>query len=118
MDLMPTIVEVTNAEYPQLFNGQDIHPMEGVSLLSSFKGGTQEERTIGFEHQFARGLRKGNWKIAWGKRMPEESAWELYDLSKDRTEQNNLAKSHPEITETLAAEWMDWAERLGVKVSQ
>jgi arylsulfatase len=117
MDLMPTIVEATSSEYPKRFSGQSIQPMEGVSLLSSFRGEAQEQRAIGFEHQFARGFRKGNWKIAWGKKMPEEATWELYDLSKDRTEQNNLAKSHPEITEALAAEWIDWAARLGVQIS-
>lgn len=118
MDLMPTIAAACGARYPSRYNGSDIQPMEGVSLLDSFKGQPLDARTIGFEHQFARALRKGDWKIAWGKRMPEEPAWELYDLSTDRTEQYDLASSRPELVESLAAEWMDWAKRIGVKVTR
>lgn len=118
MDLMPTILEATGASYPKRYNGSDIQPLEGVSLIGNFAGESLAERSIGFEHQFARAWRKGDWKIAWGKRMPDEPAWELYDLSKDRTEQNDLAKAHPERVRALAAEWMSWAERIGVKIEQ
>ncbi|MGY8693290.1 MAG: sulfatase-like hydrolase/transferase, partial [Verrucomicrobiia bacterium] len=44
MDLMPTIVEATDSEYPKRFNGQTIQPMEGESLISSFRGEAQQER--------------------------------------------------------------------------
>ncbi|MBT5166985.1 MAG: arylsulfatase [Opitutales bacterium] len=117
MDLMPTILEATGSTYPSHYKSNAVQPMEGVSLLSSFNGKDLGERTIGFEHQFARGWRKGNWKITWGKRMPEEAEWELYDLSVDRIEQNNLAQSYPEMTRALAFEWANWAERLGVQVN-
>jgi arylsulfatase len=117
MDLMPTILEATGSTYPSHYKNNAVQPMEGVSLLSSFNGKDLGERTIGFEHQFARGWRKGNWKITWGKRMPEEAEWELYDLSVDRIEQNNLAQSYPEMTRALAVEWANWAERLGVQVN-
>ena len=117
MDLMPTIVEATRATYPKRYMGQAIQPMEGVSLVGNLKGEALMERSIGFEHRFARAWRKGDWKIAWGKRMPEEAEWELYNLAVDRTERNNLANSHPERVAALAAEWMEWAHRIGVKVT-
>ena len=52
-------------------------------------------------------LRVGDWKIvAAGK----ESPWELYDLSKDRGESNNLADQYPEKVSALAAVWDQHSE--------
>ena len=35
---MATVVDVTGAKYPTEFNGHEIQPMEGVSLLPAFAG--------------------------------------------------------------------------------
>lgn len=35
---------------------------------------------------------------------------ELYDLEKDREEQNNIASQHPEIVKTMRAELLNWQE--------
>ena len=35
----------------------------------------------------------------------KDSPWELYDLSKDRSESRNLARKHPEKLQELAARW-------------
>ena len=40
--------------------------------------------------------------------------WELYDMTADRVERNDLAASRPDIVKTLAAEWDAWAERANV----
>ncbi len=45
------------------------------------------------------GLRKGKWKIA---RTRNNQPWELYDLSNDIGETNNLAAKHPELLKQLA----------------
>jgi arylsulfatase len=48
-------------------------------------------------------------------RAGRQSAWELYDLSKDRTEEHDLATAQPEKAKDLAARWETWAERAHVK---
>ena len=46
----------------------------------------------------------GDWKLVrFGK-----ARWELYDLEKDRTELNNLAKKHPEKVQHMAVLWEKW----------
>lgn len=114
MDIMPTLCEATGAEYPSEFHGRTIQPAEGVSLLPALRGDTIPERPLAFEHQEARALRKGRWKVVWSKRMPREIQWELYDLENDRCETNDLAKLDPERTAALADEWLAWARRVKV----
>lgn len=114
MDIMPTLCEATGATYPSEFKGRKIQPAEGVSLLPALRGGKLPERSIGFEHQQARALRKGRWKVVWSKRMPYEIKWELYDIENDRCETTDLAEKYPERTAELADEWIAWAKRVKV----
>lgn len=114
MDLMPTLIDAAGARYPKKFSGNDITPMEGTSLWPAMRGKDLPERSIGFDHQGARALRKGDWKLVWSKRMPHEIKWELYNLAKDRCELNDLAASEPDRVKRMAAEWDTWARHVGV----
>ena len=114
MDLMPTLMEVAGATYPDKLHGKAIQPTEGRSLLPAMQGNALPERAIGFDHEAAHALRKGDWKLVWSKRMPREIAWELYNLAEDRCETNDLAKKYPERVKAMAAEWKRWADRVGV----
>lgn len=114
MDVMPTLREVANADYPTQTHGNNITPEEGISLLPAFTGGQLPERPIYFEHQAARGVLQGPWKAVWGKRMPWENEWELYDLSFDRCETEDLAEKYPERLEDMAQQWEEYAKRVGL----
>ncbi len=116
MDIMPTVLTAAGISPPKERGGQAVITMEGVSLTPTFTGGHLPERVLGFEHQQARGLRKGDWKLTWGKRMPSPPTWELYHLKTDRAEQNNLATANPELVKHLTGEWLQWAKRVGVVV--
>ncbi len=114
MDLMPTLCEAAGAVYPGAFRGNTIQPMEGRSLFPAVRGEKLGERILGFDHQAAHALRRGDWKIVWGKRMPYEIAWELYDLREDRCETHDLASEHPGRLKEMAAAWKKWAKRVQV----
>mgnify|MGYP000465862357 CR=1 FL=1 len=115
MDIVPTVCAATGVPYPEERDGIRIRPASGVSLLPAARGEGLAARPIPTEHQGARGLRRGDWKIAWGKRQPDEPRWELYDLARDRSEQHDLAAERPEILESLVAEWEAWARRVGAE---
>jgi arylsulfatase A-like enzyme len=117
MDLLPTIAAVTGASYPLERQGVKVLPLSGVSLLPAIKGDEMPERFIASEHEYARGLRKGEWKIVWGKRQPEDISWELFHLSEDPCEQNDLASKKPEKRKELVELWNAWAKKVGVHVS-
>jgi arylsulfatase len=113
IDLMPTCMEVAGAKLPKEWNGKRTVPLEGISLVSFFKGQREAKRTspLFWEHEGHRAVRVGNWKLVASNNEP----WELYDLEADRTELNDKAGSEPRRVRKLVREYEAWAERAGVK---
>jgi arylsulfatase A-like enzyme len=112
IDLMATAVDVSGTTYPETYHGgKNIKPMEGKSLVPVFEGRGIQREAIYWEHEGNRAIRVGDWKlVAKGRRGP----WELYDIARDRSEQNDLATTDPERVQQLAAMWQAWAERANV----
>lgn len=110
MDLMPTFLELAGATYPATFAGKPIPPMEGRSLVPLLDGkpwaGHPE---LFWEYNGDRAVRRGDWKIV---SLPDEP-WELYDLSRDRAEQHNLAAARPDLVRDLGNDWNAWAHKVG-----
>ena len=69
---------------------------------------------MGFDHQGARALRSGDWKLVWSKRMPHDVQWELYNLAEDRCETDDLSARYPERVEAMALQWEQWARHVNV----
>jgi len=103
------------AEYPERRGDHEVIPGEGVSLVPLLRGESLPERDLCFEHQGARAIRRGPWKLVWSKRLPEEIEWKLYDLASDPCETRDVAAAHPERVEELAGAWEAWARRVGVE---
>lgn len=112
IDIMPTIVEVAGASYPVEYQGEEIQPMEGQSLVPVFRNQTFEHNAIGWEHEGNRGFRDGKWKLVATNRP--EAEWELYDMESDRTEEQDLAKVQAQITRAMVRKYTEWARRVGV----
>ncbi|MEN3941893.1 arylsulfatase [Prosthecobacter sp. SYSU 5D2] len=109
VDLMPTFVEITGAEYPATHRGQPLIPLEGHSLLPIWQGqGVQEPRRLGWALYGSRAYRHGRWKIVWGVTAKK---WELFDMVEDRTEMHDVAAKNPQVVARLAREWRAWADR-------
>lgn len=114
LDIMPTVLDITGAEYPAEYGGHKIHPLEGQSLMPALDTGKLEQHEWMFwEHISGNAVRWGRWKAVKPKKHGEE-AWELYDVVADRTETRNLAADHPEIFEKLKNKWHEWAKRCHV----
>jgi len=87
--------------------------------LPAFTNGTVERgKPVFFEWRNGRAVVDGNWKLVVHKIRPQDAEtglwdfstgeWELYDLSKDRTETSNLAASHPEKLAELQTKFESW----------
>ena len=119
LDLMPTLIELADAEYPSEVDGHAIHPLEGISLIPSFVGQSLERTAPMFnEHEGHGSMQHGRWKLV-GRRVARNDGyhpegWELYDLTADRTETRDLADEDPERLAAMAEQWKAWADRVGV----
>ncbi len=112
IDIMATCVDVSNAEYPAEYEGERIQPMEGVSLVPAFLGEPLvREEPLFWEHEGNRAVRVGDWKLVSKHSVGE---WELYDMSKDRSELHDLAEAQPKRVKAMAARWHMWALRANV----
>ncbi len=123
IDLMPTVLNLAQVNYPNSYQGRVIKSMAGIDFSSVLtKQKSLPERSIYWEHEGNKAIRKGDWKLvaeypgSWAgvRAYPTQGGWELYNMAKDRTELNNLAKIHPEKVTTLANEWQQWADKIGV----
>ncbi len=103
IDLLPTAIAVSGAEYTGTLS------LPGVDLIDQLNTGGPE-RTLFFEHQGHRAVREGNWKLV----AFDDKPWELYDFSVDRTELNDLSKTHPGKVKIMEAAWDKWGEENNV----
>ncbi|SED52237.1 arylsulfatase [Ruania alba] len=110
VDLLPTILDATAAEYPLERDGHTVPGPEGATLLPALRGHDRPERPLFWEHEGNAAVRSGRWKLA--RKYP--GAWELYDLHADRTEIHDLATDRPELVAALTAAYEQWARRVGV----
>lgn len=115
IDIMATCLEITNASYPDKYNGYDIQPYMGVSMLPIFEGEEQSvERDLCFEHFNEKALIDAEgWKIV----QPSDSktqAWELYDLNTDRSEMFNLASKYPNRVKAMVKRYLEWEKQCKV----
>jgi arylsulfatase len=105
IDLMPTIVEASGAQYPEMIDTRRILPMAGLSLVPALRGKRMPERTLYFEHEGTRAVREGRYKLT----ALRGESWKLYDMEHDRTELQDLAARHPALVEALSKKWDTWA---------
>ncbi len=106
-DIAPTVMEAAGLPFPTSVNGAVQKPFEGVSLLYSFDDADAADRhtTQYFEMFGNRAIYQDGWVAATKHRTPWASApdgpldqdkWELYNVSEDFSQSNDLAPSNPD----------------------
>lgn len=126
-DIAPTLLEVIGLVQPDFVNGIEQKPMEGVSFAYTFAddGADAEERksTQYFELIGNRGIYHEGWmasafhKEPWntaGTKPFDRDKWELYDLSKDFTQADDLAGQFPDKLDEMKALFDEEAEKYNV----
>ena len=120
-DVMASLVEVAGASYPSEYDGHDIVAAEGKSFASVLTDlGTTRSAPLFWEHEGNAGIRDGDLKLVRNfpltKELPMEdrAAWELYDVSRDRTELENVAEEMPDKASELLAAYLTWASRCNI----
>ncbi len=106
IDVVPTLADLAGTDIPTTWPGREVVPVSGISLVPSLKGKSIKERPpIFLQFSSDRGLRDGDWKLV----SFQSSPWELYHVTTDRTELNNLADQQPERLESMIQQWHELA---------
>jgi len=120
MDLAPTFIELAKTSYPKRQNGHKLYPMKGFSMLPFIKGEVEyihtSEHVFGLEHSGYTMLRKGFWKITNTSYPFSEDNFELFDLSKDLSERDDLKEAFPEKYQELLREWDKFSKDIQVQL--
>jgi arylsulfatase len=125
IDIAPTVLEAAMLPEPKSVNGTPQTPIEGTSLLYSFKDAKAKERhtTQYFEifgnramyHDgwFARTIHRAPWET---RNLPplKTDKWELYNVREDFSLADNVADQNPNKLKQLKALFDKDAERFNV----
>ncbi len=90
VDIYPTLAALAGASTARC------KPLDGVNVWNTLADGAPSPRSefVYNLEPFRAALRQGDWKLIWRTMLP--SSVDLYDLSKDPSEKNNLASTHPD----------------------
>lgn len=109
IDLMPTLLELTGGKQPQTVAELPVPPLPGKSLVPVFaRDNTVQHDFFWFDHDGNRAIRIGEWKLVADHKKP----WELYNLTKDRSETTDLAEVYPDRVKAMEQAWLKHAEEL------
>jgi arylsulfatase A-like enzyme/uncharacterized membrane protein len=134
IDVAPTVLEAAGIPVPKTVDGIAQEPMDGTSFLYTFGDAAAAERHTQqyFEMLGSRGMYKDGW---WAASMPQrlpwdlspkalakygpdsdwdpdaDVGWELYDLTKDFSQADNVAADNPDKVKELQDLWWREAER-------
>ena len=127
VDIAPTLLDVTGIPLPEEIDGIKQTPMEGVSMAYTFdeknKDAPSTHKTQYFEMIGDHAIYHDGWilstkvmRLPWDNsgtadKHPASWPWELYDLSKDWTQYNDVAAQYPEKVKELEALFWKEAER-------
>jgi arylsulfatase len=111
IDIVPTILEATGIQAPDTVNGIKQKPIEGVSMAYTFDQANAKapsKRDTQYFEMFAnRGIYHDGWYACTTPPVPvwdlgtkplppvNEYKWELYNLTEDFSQNNDLAASNP-----------------------
>jgi len=127
IDIVPTILEAAELKQPEVVDGIPQKQIEGVSMLYTFDeknaDAASTHKTQYFEMIGDHAIYHDGWiasskvmRAPWdnsGKGHPDPAGWpwELYDLSKDWTQYDDVAAKYPEKLKEMEALFWQEAQR-------
>jgi hypothetical protein len=104
VDIYPTLVDLLGIDVPD-----QVKPIDGISLMPLLEGKMkQRPRPMGF-------LKLQSGPAVWSDNRyklicPRPGKWELYDLTVDISESNDIAEKHPELVKRMKGELQKWQQ--------
>jgi arylsulfatase len=125
-DVVPTIYEILGITPPEIVDGHEQDPIDGVSFVYTFDAPDAPERktTQYFDIMGSRGIYHDGWmastfgpRTPWVAQVPDlanwdpmQDAWELFDTRSDYSLMNDVAAEYPDRLEEMKDLFMQVAE--------
>jgi len=99
-DLLPTFASIATAN-------RKPRQLDGISLISILKKNNAETKRdalywrLAGQNGIAQAMRRGEWKVVVPAGSASLDAIELYNISTDPAETQNVAKQHPEVVQSF-----------------
>jgi arylsulfatase A-like enzyme len=118
--LVNTLTGIDQNKGKVVYNDRYVYPVTGKTLLQVLLGNTTDTvRSAPFgEESYGRAQitsADGRWKALWTEPPvgPLDGHWQLFDLSKDRGENNDLSASNAAQLKTLVDQWNQYLGNVG-----
>ncbi len=99
-DILPTFMDLAGVGYPDHFGGKEQPPLTGRSFASILtQNAVLPPRTLYFQLFANMAVVDGGWRMVTAYGEP----WQLYDLTRDRTETHDVAASNPDRMKHMLA---------------
>lgn len=104
LDILPTVCAAAGRPVPA--------GLDGVNLLPHLSGQVKDVPHDSLFWRFGsqKAIRRGNWKLVDWRDFDAKanSGWQLFDLSRDVSERQNLAETHSDLVGELSRAWEQW----------
>jgi arylsulfatase A-like enzyme len=119
MDITATILDAADVEHPGTsYKGRKVEPLRGRSMMKVLNGKSNviygNDTAVNWELIGFRAVRKGDLKLVWLPIPFGNDDWQLYDLSKDPAELNDISKEQPKLRKEMIDLWNQYSEEVGV----
>jgi arylsulfatase len=127
IDIAPTLLDAAGIKEPVMVNGVPQKPIEGVSMIYSFndKNAKSKHKKQYFEMFANRAIYNDGWiasttprNLPWIMERdplgPQDFKWELYNITKDFSQAENVADKYPEKLKEMQDLFLAEAARYNV----
>ncbi len=114
-DITPTILELTGVAQPGAsYNGRDVHPITGNSMLGFLRGETNiihpADDAVSYELAGSAAVFRDGYKLTKNNPPFGDRKWRLFRNMQDPTEVNDLSEAEPEIFQSMIAAYEKYAQ--------
>jgi arylsulfatase A-like enzyme len=119
MDISATILDAADINHPGAsYKGRKVEPLLGRSIMKVLNGKSNvvydNDTAVNWELIGFRAVRKGDLKLVWLPIPFGNDDWQLYDLSKDPAELNDLSQERPKLRKEMIGIWKQYSKDVGV----
>ena len=111
VDILPTLIDISRATYPQSQGDRVLRQPIGESLVPVFEDAAVDRQSMLYwQWWLGRAVRDTRWKLVSSsdEQIGGNDTWQLYDMTIDKTETRDVAHEYPDQVARLKRHFDAW----------